>query len=67
MQKTANIIWENMAKESVPNEWRVASIVPIYKNGERTACRDISVLSVASKVYRRILRTDCKRKYNTNY
>ena len=43
----------------VPKEWCQAVIVPIYKNkGERAECknyRGISLLSVAGKVYGRIV------------
>ena len=56
-------VWRfcNMAFESgvVPEDWRSAVIVPLYKGkGERTECknyRGISFLSVAGKIYARIL------------
>ena len=50
-----------MAFESgvVPEEWRSAVIVPLYKGkGERMECRNyrgISLLSVAGKIYVEIL------------
>ena len=43
----------------VPEEWRSAVIVPLYKGkGERTECsnyRGICLLSVVGKIYARIL------------
>ena len=42
----------------VPEDWRSAVIIPLYKGkGERTECskyRDISLLSLAGKIYARI-------------
>ena len=43
---------------SVPQAWKGASIVTIYKKGDRTDCviyRGISLLSIASKIFARIL------------
>ena len=43
---------------SVPQAWKDASIVTIYKKGERTDCgnyRGISLLCIASKIFARIL------------
>ena len=43
---------------SVPQEWKDASIVTIYKKGDRTDCgnyRGISFLSIAGKIFARIL------------
>ena len=43
---------------SVPQAWKDASIVTIYKKGDRTDCgnnRGISLLSVAGKIFARIL------------
>ena len=43
---------------SVPQAWKDASIVPIYKKGDRTDCgnyRGISLLSTACKIFARIL------------
>ena len=43
---------------SVPQAWKDASIVTIYKNGDRTDCgncREISLLSIAGKTIARIL------------
>ena len=43
---------------SVPQAWKDASIVTIYKKGDRTGCgnyRGISLLSIAGKIFTRIL------------
>ena len=43
---------------SVPPSWKDASIVTIYKKGDRTDCgncRGISLLSIAGKIFARIL------------
>ena len=43
---------------SVPQSWKDASIVTIYKKGDRTDCwnyRGISFLSIAGKIFARIL------------
>ncbi|KAK2167303.1 hypothetical protein NP493_1280g00031 [Ridgeia piscesae] len=43
---------------SVPQAWKDASIVTIYKKGDRTDCRNyrgISLLSIAGKIFARIL------------
>ena len=54
-------IWSNMAFESgvVPEDWRSAVIVPLYKGiGDRTECsnyRGIRLLSVGGKIYAGIL------------
>ena len=43
---------------SVPQAWKDASIITIYKKGDRTDCgkyRDISLLSIAGKIFARIL------------
>ncbi|KAK2153147.1 hypothetical protein NP493_2351g00012 [Ridgeia piscesae] len=42
----------------VPQAWKDASIVTIYKKGDRTDCenyRGISLLSIAGKIFARIL------------
>ena len=47
--------WE---EGSVPQAWKDASIVTIYKKGDRTDCgnyRGISLLSIAGKIFARIL------------
>ena len=44
--------------DSVPQAWKDASIVTIYKKGDRTDCgnyRGISLLSIAGKIFARIL------------
>ena len=43
---------------SVPQAWKDASIITIYKKGDRTDCgnyRGISLLSIAGKIFARIL------------
>ena len=57
VQQTAptNHQWEVV---SVQQAWKDASIVPIYKKGDRTDCgnyRGISLLSIAGKIFARIL------------
>ena len=45
-------------KYSVPQAWKDASIITIYKKGDRTDCgnyRGISLLSIAVKIFARIL------------
>ena len=47
--------WE---EGSVPQEWKDANIVTIFKKGDRTQCgnyRGISLLSIAGKIFARIL------------
>ncbi|KAI0222887.1 hypothetical protein LSAT2_025861, partial [Lamellibrachia satsuma] len=47
--------WE---EGSVPQAWKDASIVTIYKKGDRTDCgnyREISLLSIAGKIFARIM------------
>ena len=47
-----------MAFESgvVPEDWRSAVIVPLYKGkGERTQCKNYSLLNVVGKIYAGIL------------
>ena len=49
------LIWKN---EEVPQDWKDASIVPLFKKGSRVDCgnyRGISLLSIASKILARIL------------
>lgn len=51
-----NQIWE---KEEVPEDWKVAHIVPLFKKGNPAECgnyRGISLLSIAGKVFASILR-----------
>ena len=48
-------IWE---KEQVPEDWRKAVIVPLFKKGDKSLCenwRGISLLSVVGKVFTRLL------------
>ena len=48
-------VWE---EGSVPQEWKDANIITIFKKGDRTQCgnyRGISLLSIAGKAFARIL------------
>lgn len=57
LTKICNMAWE---EGRVPKDWEVGVIVPIYKKGDRRDCnnyRGITLLSIASKVYERILET----------
>ena len=50
-----HLIWTT---ESVPTEWGTATIVPVYKKGNRNECsnyRGISLISTASKILASIL------------
>ena len=52
------IITNALEVASVPQTWKDASIVTIYKKGDRTDCgkyRGISLLSIAGKIFARIL------------
>ena len=52
------MIQQAWAEGSVPQEWKDANIVAIFKKGDRTQCgnyRGISLLSIAGKVFARIL------------
>ena len=51
---SSNVCWEG----HVPQAWKDANIVTIYKKGDRTECgnyRGISLLSAAGKIFARIL------------
>ena len=44
--------------KKIPKEWETAVIVPVFKKGDNRECgnhRGISLLSIAGKVYSRIL------------
>jgi len=48
-------VWK---EERVPQDWKDASIIPIFKKGSRKDCgnyRGISLLSIAGKILSRIL------------
>ena len=49
----------------IPNDWNISVIIPIHKSGPTTQCenyRGISLLSVPSKVYARIIETRLREK-----
>lgn len=53
-----NIINEAWKTKSIPQDWEVAVIIPIFKKGDNRECnnhRGISLLSVAGKIFSRIL------------
>jgi hypothetical protein len=55
MHKLLNLVWK---KKCVAEEWKIAVIIPIFKKGNNRKChnhRGISLLSVPSKIYTRIL------------
>jgi hypothetical protein len=55
MHKLLNMSWK---KKCVPEDWKIAVIIPIFKKGNNREChnhREISLLSVPSKIYTRIL------------
>ena len=55
IHKLINSIWN---KEELPEEWKQSIIVPIYKNGDKTDCRNyrgISLLSTTYKILSNIL------------
>ena len=48
-------IWQN---EAIPTEWENAILIPVFKKGDRTSCknyRGISLISVAYKVLEKII------------
>jgi hypothetical protein len=52
------LIQQAWAEGSVPQEWKDANIITIFKKGDRTQCgnyRGISLLSIAGKAFARIL------------
>jgi len=56
--KLHQLILKVWSEEDVPQDWRDASIVPIFKKGSRMDCgnyRGISLLSIAGKILSRIL------------
>jgi hypothetical protein len=55
MHKLLNLVWK---KKYVPEDWKIAVIISIFKKGNNREChnhRGISLLSVPSKIYTRIL------------
>ena len=49
------VAWKN---ERVPNDWMQGVVVPLYKDGDERDpmnCRGITLLSIAGKVYNRVL------------
>src|ERR1700733_4837505 len=61
MHKLCNKIYET---KECPKDWGKATIVPIHKKGDKKECsnyRAISLLSIAGKVYTKILQMRLKR------
>ena len=55
LHRIMSLAWEN---GQVPEDWRRAVIVPVHKKGSKVKCenyRGISLLSIPSKAYARIL------------
>ena len=55
LHRIMSLAWDN---GQVPEDWRRAVIVPVHKKGSNMKCenyRGISLLSIPSKVYARIL------------
>lgn len=55
LHKIVNTAWNS---KKIPRDWEIAVIIPIFKKGDPTICnnyRGISLLSVTSKIYERIL------------
>ena len=55
LHRIMSLAWDN---GQVPEDWRRAVIVPVHKKGSKVKCenyRGISLLSIPSKVYVRIL------------
>ena len=57
----------------IPNEWKLANVVPIYKKGSKNSVenyRPISLTSIIMKVYERVIRADllkrCEHKLSKN-
>lgn len=55
LTKICTLAWN---EGKIPNDWKIGVIVPIFKKGNKRDCnnyRGITLLSIASKVYERIL------------
>ena len=53
-----------MNENTIPKDWEVGVIIPIFKKGDKTQCtnyRGITLLSVACKLYERILEQRIRR------
>ena len=62
LHRVIKLAW---TKGEVVKDWRKAVIVPLHKKGSKTLCsnyRGISLLSIPSKVYARILDSRVRRK-----
>ena len=62
LHRVIKLAW---TKGEVVEDWRKAVIVPLHKKGSKTLCsnyRGISLLSIPSKVYARILDSRVRRK-----
>ena len=58
LQRLLEIITESWRKGKVPQDWKDAQLVTIFKKGDRRVCgnyRGISLLSIPGKVFARIL------------
>ena len=55
LYKLIQEVWDT---QKVPQDWKDASMVPLYKKGDRKDCgnyRGISLLSIVSKIFSRVL------------
>ena len=62
LHKVIELTWE---KGKVAEDWKKAVIVPLHKKGSKMVCsnyRGISLLSVPSKVYARIMDRRVRRR-----
>lgn len=65
LAKICNLAWK---EAKIPEDWKVGVVVPIFKKGDKRECnnyRGITLLSIASKVYERILETKLTREIDT--
>lgn len=55
LTKIMNLAWKT---KTIPNGWKVATILPIYKTGDRKVCdnyRGITLLNTSEKIYEGVL------------
>lgn len=59
------LINEIAKQETIPKDWTIGMILPIYKKGDKHDCnnyRGITLLSVVSKVYEQIIENKLRKK-----
>jgi hypothetical protein len=55
MTKIVRTVWE---LERIPENWRLAELIPLFKKGDKTNCknyRGISLIDIASKIFESVL------------